>query len=771
MKITKILICLLIVAITASALFACGKDGGQTPSETKDSGKETDTGTVSASAGTESPEKQPTTPVDIISREDFFAQDQLVIYKELPELIRRNYDYKVTVTQGDQTSSIPVYNHTMEYEVSNRSIGGDLYRRFSQFAFSGEGVRVDIKVNRDFEYYSVIPSAKNFDTSFQNGIISVYLDKPDYFGIRLDDDDNSILSVFADLPEYPGDIPDKNGENVIYIEGWHDTETGILEITETNSVLYIAPGAVLNSRVNVKGENSKVLGRGVILDAFEDIYSYDIRLGGTEGSGTKLCMLSNDNVSFDGPILMDARCFNLTTRAKNVTVKNYKALSSMMTTDGITAGSVGSSYEHCWIYCGDNALVISQTEDQIYKDITIGTTCAAFFPQLKSKNILLDGIYIFRSNDGIIHNRYNSSGENTVAREVSLTLKNVDCMDCINIPHFFQGGNMGELPKTITFDGLSLPHMSGNTDPHYGPYKDPTDLLVEFTNPNSLYTENYTLNFNNVYVGGVAITAADQVQIKGLEFNNTVNFTNDGKYTPVERLIHDESYTAPGKVYIGTLQMSFKDDVLTENGSFFLPADEIAKMLRTDKALKTVEKNGIKYVNATDLTASGAAESIEIDEGNLYLTPVYSGENLLLPDEGKISQMSEVGCYQVDLVTEDNDGDYIYYLYDYHNYYTGGFSIMFTEEIKKYGAGEYEFKFRVRGSSSGAVVCTWRYDNMTLYSKQTTNEMVSSTWSAVSVKLNVTEDMLNNEMFTVAVTGSGAEMDYFCVKELELVKN
>ena len=223
MKITtKTLLCLLLVAVVALSLFACGKtDVDPADTDQKAEGTQDKAHTTSKPDGSKPADTEEIVD-DSAEREEFFSRDQLVIYPELPEQIHRNYDYKVTVTQGTETHPIPVYNHVMEYEVSDRSIGGDLYRRFSQFAFSGKQVRIDIKVNRDFEYYSVFPSAKNFKTEYNGGTISVYLDKPDYFGIRLDDDDNSILSVFADLPEFPGDIPSKTDKNVIFIEGWHE---------------------------------------------------------------------------------------------------------------------------------------------------------------------------------------------------------------------------------------------------------------------------------------------------------------------------------------------------------------------------------------------------------------------------------------------------------------------------------------------------------------------------------------------------------------------
>ena len=773
------LLCLIVAVFVAISLFSCGNQSDLPSTADTD---QTVNGTQTEKPDDSRPSVTDGTPADTdskpndenpsyegLSREEFYAQKQLVIYRELPADIIRNFDYKVTVTQGDKHAQIPVYNHTMEYDVPDRAIGGDLYRRFSQFAFCGGQVRVDIKVNRDFDYYSVIPSAKGFETSFEDGVISVYLDEPDYFGIRLDDDDNSIISVFADLPEYPADIPAKNGENVIYVDDWYETENGLLINDTPGTTVYIAPGAVLNARVKLTGANCKVIGRGIILDPFNDFYNYDITLDAPLSKETKLCTVGGENGLFDGPVLVDARGFNLITSSLGVKVRNYKALSTMMCSDGITAMSRESTYEHCWIYVGDNALVISGTRDQTYRDIVIGNTCAAIFPQLDNTNILLENIYVFRTNDGVINNRYNSGARE---RKISITVKNLDCIDCLNIPRFYQGGNMGTLEKTISFDGVSLPVLSGATDPHTSKTKTGTGYLVQFTNPNNIFTENYTLSLHNVYVDGQPVLSADGASISGAEYNNTLNFSNDGNYTPSTRVIYRVNYKAAGKVYIGSYLNSFERDVIVEGDTFYLPAEEILEALRSEKTVATIDKNGSAYAKASDLVSAGAAAKAEVKNGSLYLTPVYAGENLMTPDCIKNSQITENPSYQVDMVVEGEDGDYTYSFYSNQaeGYYSSGFNIMFTEEIKKYGAGSYQFSFRLRAAGSATLNCCWRYDDAQKYTTVQTTTSAGSAWKTVTLTLEVTKQMLENELFGVSVKGAGSPYEYFSVSDIELTK-
>lgn len=91
-------------------------------------------------------------------------KEQLIIYPEFDERIGRDFLYTVSVTQGDRTERLPVYNHTEDSRVNRNPVDGrraDEYRRFCTFACLG-GVRVDIRVNRDFHDYAVIPGGKAF---------------------------------------------------------------------------------------------------------------------------------------------------------------------------------------------------------------------------------------------------------------------------------------------------------------------------------------------------------------------------------------------------------------------------------------------------------------------------------------------------------------------------------------------------------------------------------------------------------------------------------
>ena len=712
---------------------------------------------------------------NLISKEKYLAQKRLVIYPDLHEDINRNYDYRVSVSMGGKARPLTVYNHTMEYNIFGRSIGSDIIRRFTRFAFSGGQVRVDIKVSKNFEAYSVIPSAKNFKSEFKDGVISVYLDKPEYFLIRLDNDDNSLIAVCADYPEYPGDIPSKDDPNVLYIDGWYETETGLMDITTPNTVIYVEPQAVLNCRVKFTKDavGSKMFGRGVVLDPFSDIYNYKIRDGGTEGSSYKLTSMSCADGYLEGLFYLDTRAYNVAVNADRIKVENMKCFSTLMTTDGISVYSgTGAQIDHCLLYVGDNALVYS-AKDTVFTDITIGTTCAALFPQGSTTNNLLDGIYIFRSNDGVVNNIYN--GDQSKERTHSNVIRNLDCMDCINIPNFFKGRKMGVLEKSFVFENVSIPRLSGVTDPHIGLVEDRGGKLFILDNGSGMiYTDNYTLRFINFYVDGELIEDVSDVSYTdhGKE-NEIIIEEGDEPYRQIYRQWNVVGYKAQGVTYIGNYKFSSEQEPITKDGTVYFPTANMLKALRrTDAKLETVEINGVMYSSGDAFVKARVADSFEIQNGNYYFEPCYDGEELLLPDEGEISRFSEAGSYQVDMEVESWNNDTVYVMYDHGNYFTGGVSRMITEEVQMYGAGKYELTFDICGYGSGIAHVNIKYDDY-LETHTVLKETVSylNSWHSFTFEFTVTEKMTDCEGAIFVITGdSNSKLPYYALKNFSLVK-
>ena len=440
----------------------------------------------------------------------------LETYPVYPAAIPRDSAYDVSVRQEETVRELPVYNRTEKSLLVGRTRGGDVNRRFCEFAFEGAPVTVEIRVHEDVRNYAVFPSRLGLRHGFTNGVLSVTLEKPCNFGVRFNDYDKTILSVFADAPEDPAEIPAKGAPGVFFVDGWVDApgRDGALELGPDVKEVYLAPGSVLNARLMIKGKGTFVHGRGMVLDPLSDIFRYDQ----TKNTRRGLLAVGAPEVRVKDVKLVDARTFNFMSWQPNVRFENVKALSAMMCSDGLTFGSRGFVCDGAWLYVGDNALVLSGGKDFAVSNVVIGTSCAAIFPQSSPEGRLSD-IDVFRADDGFLNNTYNGvlrrdnkwnemngglqrkepGPQDLVHQTCDLTFDRVSCLDCVGLHHLFRGRNMGTKVKKYVFNGLRSPQPRVKKTVEV--MNDPKKWLI---------TDNYDVTFNDLvlvtnHTAGVAV--------------------------------------------------------------------------------------------------------------------------------------------------------------------------------------------------------------------------------------------------------------------------
>ena len=491
------------------------------------------------------------------------ASGALVAYPEYPKEIERDYAYVVRVSQGAESRRLPVYNHCEKSALRRRTRGGDVNRRFCEFAFDGEPVRVDIAVCENVKSYKVFPSRLRLRSEFKvaqsgAGVISVWLERPHHFGVQLNDYDKTTLSVFVDRPESPSDVPSRDDPSVLYVDGWMDPpgETGAIALTGQYREVYIAPGAVLNSRLWIDSPNVRVHGRGMILDPMSDIFRFDHRRNsrfgvldiGAKGAGAVV-----EDVK-----LVDARTFNYCNWATpDVTMRNVKAMSSMMCTDGISAGGRNFRLEGAWLYVGDNGIVVNGMRGGgTMRDVAIGTSCNAIFPQGSSKNVLMEDIDVFRADEGLVRNCYNPG---KTEHPQAFFFRNLSAVDCNLFSRFFACGNMGMLPKTFGFENVALPFSTGSDDWRTTGSKGGRTILA-FDNDKPFTTGNCTLSITNLWVGGKRCDGfAPEEFSRPDAFDVSVVNGRAEPAIPVVPNRREVNWTCPYKCWIGaSLQRDFR---------------------------------------------------------------------------------------------------------------------------------------------------------------------------------------------------------------------
>ena len=526
----------------------------------------------------------------------------IVVYPEYDSRIERDYAYAVRVMQGNSRRLIPVYNHCEKSILEPRTHGGDVNRRFCEFAFDGGPVRVEIAFCEDVKSYSVFPSRLGLKSAFKDGILSVTLERPANFGIRINDYDKSILSVFADAPEDASKVPRKGDAKVLFVEGWTDPpgEDGVLVVEDPVREVYIAPGAVLNARLLVKSKGACVHGRGMMLDPMSDVFRFD------QSKNTKRGFLrvQAPDVTVEDVKLVDSRTFNFCSFARNVTFRNVKALSSMMCSDGITCGGANFRAEGAWLYVGDNALVISGLANSTLRDIAIGTSCNAIFPQGSNVGVVMENVDVFRADEGLVRNVYNGVlRRNTKWNEMNsaearkepepqdlmhqrqdFLFRNLSAVDCVLFSRFFVGGNMGTLPKSFAFENVTVPYPTGKDDWRTIGGKGGAVVDILHDSAKWLDTTGYVLAFTNLWMGGSRLDGIPEKSIRNAE-RVVVSVAGTRKVSAIPAVAdrHEVDWICPFKRYIGASLQRDVRKVSRENGEQRIAQPEDGENLLADR--------------------------------------------------------------------------------------------------------------------------------------------------------------------------------------------
>lgn len=453
-------------------------------------------------------------------------------YPEYPACIKRDSLYSVTVERGIKKVPLVVYNQAAEYShfqwdgSSGRAMGAmDSNRRFCEFYFDDAPVTVKIKVNKNFNSYVVSPTSKGFASTYNNGVISVTLNQPEQFVVILDDDYNTAIAVFADAPET--DVPTKGASNVVYVEGdnqitapagqvsYAGLNNEVMVVHGDWTKIYLAPGAVLKKRIfisrtqnNGNGYATKIYGRGAILDPFSDPTAnskqsimledcYDPSTGKTKSYDAMKAVINiySYTCTVKDIKLLDARNYNVYFAQSGCTADNVKLLSTEMCTDGFTCCQ-DQTVRNCFVYNGDNALVMQYgtTAGHTYENVTIGTTCAAIYPQYGC-NATLTNIYVFRADDGLINVYENNIGE------LDVHVNGLDALDCVKTPTLFHAKNSpGSATKSFTLTNVAMRFTTGNNG-DFTPGTN-TSSKTSIWNVNGSNCTNFVLDLTNLYMGG-----------------------------------------------------------------------------------------------------------------------------------------------------------------------------------------------------------------------------------------------------------------------------
>lgn len=678
-----------------------------------------------------------------------FAEDsgQLIVYPEYDERIPRCYDYGVTINQGNQSKTLSVYNRNANGEqMAYRCLSPDFDRRFCEFAFTGE-VRIDITVYRDFETYSVLPSAKEYRNEFHDGVISVWLDKNDTnFMIRLDDDDDTILSIFADAPE-DYDI-DKNDESVLYVdEPWFDPDenSAYYTLDEKIKTIYIAPGSVFYSRLNIYSNDVTLCGHGILLDPFSDVYDTSV----TENRTNIYMDVDGNNITIQDVKFVDSQGYNMYLIGTTHLIKNVKCLTARIRTDGVAVGSGNVTITNCFWYVSDNGITYSGGYGyHRISNCIIGTTCAAFFPQHQLLyDVEFTDMYVFRANEGIINNWYNGAKIQSVAKGV--TFNNLDCVDVVNTPWIFSGLNMGDANKNFYFNNCRFNAIRGasivtswNTTAGQAIHVINNDTLI--------HTSNYKLNFHNSYIDGKLITSASDFKPQYKDDNElAISINNDSTKSehPLACVRNKVNYTYNKKVYINQNLQKLQHQPIGDVSEILLPETEICNLLdiKTNSNTKGITQNDIKYISLDEIYLYYTKAVYDSEKSAVVLSPVLNSSKNLLKDYSFACRYNPYSNPGTSLKSYVDNGEVVMRSVVTSNIYNQGLYTVVTNELEKNGAGEYTISFEAKSYNGNKTTVQVRphyvrYEGYSLIEKEPIKSVtVNGQWQRYEVTFDISD--------------------------------
>ena len=735
--------------------------------------------------------------------------NQLIEYPEYPDYLPRNYDYAVSVTQGENTIDIPVYDSCRQDEV----FLDDKYRRFCEFAFEGEAVTIDVTVNIDMTSFEVLPSSKKIPATVSGNVISITLAEPENLVLRLNEDYNTVLTIIAEAPET--DVPSKNDEGVIYcdaglnnITGGEITDDGELIVTN-DQTLYLAPGALLSARVVVKRDYSytpefyKVCGRGAIIDPEPN------RTKNIDDSDGKSYLLMSEwgvlNLTVSGIKLLDARTFNITlSGTTDSEITDVKILSNQISTDGISYwyGAKRINTSNCYLYVNDNVLVIGGVEDVHIEDMTIGTGYATFFPQGTCTNVTCDNIDVFRS-----ARLYKSTLTLSSALKQNITISNVRATDTLKLGYFVSCSNQNSGGKDVVFENIALPKS--------------ITYWYRITDTNSTYaSSNYSFTFNNVWRGDVKFTATDVTYDEsiatttfGTEFDAEkamANLSSKQTASHIAEKIYASDYLLPnfktlpqtvnGVMYVDALgvlqQLGYEVSFADNKVAFSNSKDTYSVVIGEYKGYKNTFKKPLskQFVceNESVLMPITALSELGIttydytaDNKTLKIDYVPTGANLLVNSDFEQGETLDWICYMFSALNETEETDGKSMRVTPHAKYPNndsGITQYITDDLFKNGAGTYhleadikinpDYEYDTTNTNVLMGITTGVWSLTDAQSKYETFAL-SEEWHTFSMDIEITQTQLSkykNSYFFIGIDKSADGLKSFYVDNASMTK-
>ena len=357
------------------------------------------------------------------------AQGQLVTYPGAYSGVPKSLYYKVTLTRGDKTEEVVVFQNDCPVDAEKGSTNKFLGRtiNWTHFSFS-DSVIVEVQILNltkvPLSSVTILPSRHGVNAeTIDNDKVRFTLKNPGQFSVEIGDYGyKNGLMIFADPLEtdvpnpnaagwkklsnaVAADVANLSGYNALYFEpGVHNI--GKFNVPDNIKTIYIHGEAWVYGALNLNSggkSNTKIYGRGVLSQAkfaLRDAHSIEAS-GGANG------------IKIHGIVVADFKHFALRLVSNNNDVNWVKVIGGWAFNNDGYAGYTGSVIKNSFIWANDDNIKLYRdnlvVENMVCWQLDNGAIFQMGWNSVAAKNVRVKNVDVIRAewtgdrkNNGVI---------------------------------------------------------------------------------------------------------------------------------------------------------------------------------------------------------------------------------------------------------------------------------------------------------------------------------------------------------------------------------
>jgi len=207
------------------------------------------------------------------------------------------------------------------------------------------------------------------------------------------------------------------------------------------------------------------------------------------------------------------------------------------------------------------------------------------------------------------------------------------------------------------------------------------------------------------------------------------------------------NYTYNKKVYINHNLQKIQHQPIGDGSEIFLPETEICKSLdiKINANTKGTTQNDIKYISLDEINRYYTKAVYDSEKSAVILSPVVDSSKNILKDYSFASRYNPYSNPGATLKPYVDNGEVVLRCVVTSNIYNQGLYTVVTDELEKYGAGEYTISFEAKSYNGNKTTVQVRphyvrYEGFSLIEKEPKKSVtVNGQWQRYEVTFDISD--------------------------------